>query len=76
MDLPIFLIDPQSKVRNALCSSHNTFKCTGQCGFDECNTHFGDQEPLQEHINRGRKKMFSLRSSCSQVLHQLSHQSC
>lgn len=27
-----------------------------------------EQEALQEHINRGREKKFSLMSSCSQVL--------
>lgn len=50
------------------CPSHNAFKCTGECGFDDCNTHFMEQEALQEHINRGREKKFSLTWSCSQVL--------
>ena len=27
-----------------------------------------EQEALQEHINRGREKKFSLTSSCSQVI--------
>lgn len=63
-----FLIDHLFKVVPARCPSHNAFKCTGECGFDECNTHFMEQEALQEHINRGREKKFSLMSSCSQVL--------
>lgn len=62
------LIDHLFKVVPARCPSHNAFKCTGECGFDECNTHFMEQEALQEHINRGREKKFSLMSSCSQVL--------
>ncbi|KAL9957262.1 hypothetical protein ACROYT_G038876 [Oculina patagonica] len=54
------------KVTASRCPSHNAFKCTGECGFDDCNTHFMEQEALQEHINRGREKKFSLTSSCSQ----------
>ncbi|KAJ7340352.1 hypothetical protein OS493_003095 [Desmophyllum pertusum] len=54
------------KVIASRCPSHNAFKCTGECGFDDCNTHFMEQDALQEHINRGREKKFSLTSSCSQ----------
>ena len=51
----------------ARCPSHNAFKCTGECGFDGCNTHFMEKDALQEHINRGREKKISLTSSCAQV---------
>ena len=55
------------KVIPSRCASHNAFKCTGECGFDDCNTHFMEQDALQEHIKRGREKKLSLTSSCSQV---------
>ena len=61
------LTDNVVKVIPARCPSHNAFKCTGECGFDECNTHFMEQDALQEHINRGREKKMCLSSSCSQV---------
>ncbi|XP_022794519.1 meiosis regulator and mRNA stability factor 1-like [Stylophora pistillata] len=54
------------KVVPTRCPSHNAFKCTGECGFDDCSTHFMEQDALQEHVNRGREKKFTLMSSCSQ----------
>ena len=63
----LYLTDNAVKVIPPRCPSHNAFKCTGECGFDECNTHFMEQEALQEHINRGREKKMCLSSSCSQV---------
>ncbi|XP_015771787.1 PREDICTED: uncharacterized protein LOC107350076 [Acropora digitifera] len=56
-----------NKVAPPRCPSHNAFKCTGECGFDDCNTHFMEQVALQEHIQRGREKRISLTSSCWQV---------
>lgn len=63
-----YVTDNVTKVIPARCPSHNAFKCTGECGFDGCNTHFMEQDALQEHINRGREKKISLTSSCAQVL--------
>ena len=62
-----YVADNVAKVIPARCPSHNAFKCTGECGFDGCNTHFMEQDALQEHINRGREKKISLTSSCAQV---------
>ena len=62
-----YVADNVTKVIPARCPSHNAFKCTGECGFDGCNTHFMEQDALQEHINRGREKKISLTSSCAQV---------
>lgn len=59
--------DIVNKVVPQRCPSHNAFKCTGECGFDDCNTHFMEEDALQEHIQRGREKRISLTSSCSQV---------
>lgn len=63
-----YVADNVTKVIPARCPSHNAFKCTGECGFDGCNTHFMEQDALQEHINRGREKKISLTSSCARVL--------
>lgn len=61
------LLEIVNKVAPPRCPSHNAFKCTGECGFDDCNTHFMEQDALQEHIQRGREKRISLTSSCWQV---------
>ena len=61
------LLEIVNKVAPPRCPSHNAFKCTGECGFDDCNTHFMEQDALQEHIQRGREKRISLTSSCFQV---------
>lgn len=58
--------DTVNKEIPSRCPSHNAFKCTGECGLDDCNTHFMEQDHLQEHIKKGRERKFSLTSSCSQ----------
>ncbi|XP_066927904.1 meiosis regulator and mRNA stability factor 1-like [Clytia hemisphaerica] len=32
------------------CPSHNAYKCLGECGKKNCNTHFQTEKGLQEHI--------------------------
>jgi len=34
------------------CNSHNTFKCYGQCGTENCNTHFQTESGLVDHLKQ------------------------
>ena len=61
------LSDEPVRVQPVRCPSHNAFKCTGECGFDDCNTHFMEQESLRDHISRGRERRVTPSAACSHV---------
>ena len=50
-----YLLKGESKKKQLLrCHSHNAFKCFGDCGTKDCNTHFQTEEGLKEHISKNR----------------------
>jgi len=38
----------------ARCPSHNAFKCTGDCGDVDCETHFMDMDDMEKHLNKAK----------------------
>ncbi|XP_048575860.1 uncharacterized protein LOC5520570 isoform X1 [Nematostella vectensis] len=46
------------------CPSHNAFKCNGECGSEECDTHFMEMEAMKEHIKRGKERKHLPSGAC------------
>ncbi|XP_028415936.1 meiosis regulator and mRNA stability factor 1-like [Dendronephthya gigantea] len=47
------------------CPSHNAFKCFGECGNEDCNTHFLDNAAYHEHVKTSMKKLAHPVDTCT-----------
>ena len=49
------------------CPSHNAFKCFGECGNKDCNTHFLEHSAYLEHVKMAMKKLAQPLDTCIKV---------
>ena len=47
------------------CPSHNAFKCFGECGNKDCNTHFLEHSAYLEHVKMAMKKLAQPLDTCT-----------